>query len=1018
MHRFWESVVGPLLESTHARIIVEIGVGAGENTRNLLAYCEKHGGVLHNDMSLTALHTLKRADAILIDGDHNWYTVYHELTTIERVMGEHGFPLVILHDVDWPYGRRDAYEDPGRIPDTFLQPYARKGVGINGTLLPEGGLNPHLFHAFQEGGACNGVRTAVEDFLRPRQGILQWKTIPGLHGLGVLFSSALLLDHAPLQQFLESLSWPLPFAKHVAAIDHDRITADWSYHALLPQAARLVKQTALCQSLEAQLHQCTAKLQETTENYERVLQSRSWRWTRHLRKTEASLRHFLPRAIPVPQNVPSPPLTGTLPRMLPHAERPIDVIIPIHNAGEATSRCLESVLAARIFCPEHRIVLIDDGSTDEQLLSHLEDVRQWHVPGLLILRNAERLGFVRTVNRGCALSPTHDVLLLNSDTVVSGAWLQSLAQSAYHHPCTASVTPLSNNASTYSVLGGPAITHLLEHLPFAKIAQRIAAHSLSLLPEIPVGVGFCMYLRREALDAVGDFDTIFAEGYGEESEWCLRTRAAGFHHFLDDACFVFHEGGVSMRRAGHHDPQADHRMAHEALIHERFPSYPHIVRDFSLYSDAMPKIRTHVEALFYEELPRVPSRPLVPPPFLTQHPDIAVIVPCHNYSQYLGEALESVLTQTLPPADILVVNDASIDATPTVAQSFAGRGVRMIRIEEHDVSMARNIGASHTSAPFLLFLDADDLLPPHYNATCRAAMEDPTVAIAYGDLLHFGENSGTDTMPPFDQDALEEWNVISSHALIRRSAFESVHGYRTLPVAEDWDLYRRILRGIWLARKVPTFVHYRTHSDSRGQQQHPPSLPYSDYATLAGHPITILALFMDGKKQEEAVSGLRMLTASHGHCHLLWHKETGKMLPFLEPALRSISCESARAVPLPPRASPPLIHLLSTLTEEYRSPYALVVTDDALLSGITLPPLLRSLDRQTVALVPESPLPSPSFLFLRLGALRKALRHLQKEKQELTLATLCTALRSCGTVRTLTVHAPNDVTSSLPCTTA
>ena len=95
-------------------------------------------------------------------------------------------------------------------------------------------------------------------------------------------------------------------------------------------------------------------------------------------------------------------------------------------------------------------------------------------------------------------------------------------------------------------------------------------------------------------------------------------------------------------------------------------------------------------------------------------PDIAVIIPCHNYGRFLRDAIESVLTQTLPPAEVIVVDDASEDETIQVAESYANRGVRTMRIEAHNVADARNAGALQTRAPYLVFLDADDRLARTY----------------------------------------------------------------------------------------------------------------------------------------------------------------------------------------------------------------------------------------------------------------------------------------------------------------
>ena len=86
--------------------------------------------IFHRDLSLNVLPTWSPMDAALIDGDHNWYTVYHELQLLADVAPTPARPLpvLILHDVGWPYGRRDLYYAPEQIPEEFRQPYAQRGM--------------------------------------------------------------------------------------------------------------------------------------------------------------------------------------------------------------------------------------------------------------------------------------------------------------------------------------------------------------------------------------------------------------------------------------------------------------------------------------------------------------------------------------------------------------------------------------------------------------------------------------------------------------------------------------------------------------------------------------------------------------------------------------------------------------------------------------------------------------------------------------------------------------------------
>jgi hypothetical protein len=138
--------------------------------------------------SLDALPDLAATyDGILIDGDHNWYTVFNELRLIkERGLLRPG-GMIFFHDIEWPYGRRDMYYQPDTIPLEYRQEYERKGI-IQGRsqLADSGGMNQELCNAVREGGSRNGVLTAIEDFHAEHPSDYQFCRVTLQAGLGIL----------------------------------------------------------------------------------------------------------------------------------------------------------------------------------------------------------------------------------------------------------------------------------------------------------------------------------------------------------------------------------------------------------------------------------------------------------------------------------------------------------------------------------------------------------------------------------------------------------------------------------------------------------------------------------------------------------------------------------------------------------------------------------------------------------------------------------------------------------------
>ena len=240
--------------------------------------------------------------------------------------------------------------------------------------------------------------------------------------------------------------------------------------------------------------------------------------------------------------VPAPVLHTPVPQPMP--QQPVDVIVPVYRGLDDTRNCIESVLASP--CRTHwQLVVINDASPEPEVTAWLrEKAAQEH--RITLLENEENLGFVGTVNRGMALNTAHDVLLLNSDTVVANDWLDRIRQAAYGDARIASVTPFSNNATICSYPRFCEGNDLPPGMDTAAIDALCARTNPGQVVDVPTGVGFCMYIRRDSLDAVGLFDTEhFGKGYGEENDFCQRAAAAGWRnlHLLDT--FVLHTGGVS-----------------------------------------------------------------------------------------------------------------------------------------------------------------------------------------------------------------------------------------------------------------------------------------------------------------------------------------------------------------------------------------------------------------------------------------------------------------------------------------
>ena len=272
MHWFLKTFVLPLLEALQPRVIVEVGVEVGAVTRPLLEWARDAEAILHaidpdpnldveqiaseygeqlrfhRVKSLPLLGELEAVELALIDGDHNWYTVINELRALQAraLTDQRQPPAILLHDVGWPYGRRDLYYDPDSIPEPYRHNHARRGI-VPGQVELGNGINEHLENATLEGTPANGVLTAVEDFVAEAETDWFMHTIPGLSGLTVLVPEALRRENAAVAELLQSLQSPEFLRRQCEVIEAARIQGEAKRAGL----ARRLAQTQLKQVLKS-----------------------------------------------------------------------------------------------------------------------------------------------------------------------------------------------------------------------------------------------------------------------------------------------------------------------------------------------------------------------------------------------------------------------------------------------------------------------------------------------------------------------------------------------------------------------------------------------------------------------------------------------------------------------------------------------------------------------------------------------------------------------------------------------
>jgi GT2 family glycosyltransferase len=252
-------------------------------------------------------------------------------------------------------------------------------------------------------------------------------------------------------------------------------------------------------------------------------------------------RPVIPALAGVPADIVGPPAGAPL-----RPRRKLAVVIPVYRDTDTTLACLDAVHAT---VPRGTMVIVvDDASPEPALARALDEMTARR--RIRLLRHAVNRGFPAAANTGMRVAAVlpggPDVVLLNSDTLPGPGWIELLRAAVHDAADVGTATPFSNDASILSYPDPVKPTSPPSPDTLAALAARAAEANAGVAVDIPTAVGFCMYVRRECLLQTGLFrEDLFAQGYGEENDFCLRARHLGWRHVAVPAAYVAHIGGVS-----------------------------------------------------------------------------------------------------------------------------------------------------------------------------------------------------------------------------------------------------------------------------------------------------------------------------------------------------------------------------------------------------------------------------------------------------------------------------------------
>jgi GT2 family glycosyltransferase len=276
------------------------------------------------------------------------------------------------------------------------------------------------------------------------------------------------------------------------------------------------------------------------------------------------------------------------PSNLQQREVGLSVVVPVYEDFVATRACFEALYQQG---PDFvaRIIAVDDASPNTGLRLWLD--QQADEGRIILLRNSFNLGFAASVNRALEFCASGDVLLLNADALPPPTSLARLAEVARSEPDIGTVTPLSNNGEYANFPASSEAGPLGTPEEVARIDRLARQANGAACVDMPNGIGFCLYITRACLDAIGPLPELYARGYYEDVEFCLRARERGFRNVCAVGVYVGHAGsrsfGAEKRRLVKRNLK---------ILERRFPDY-RLESGAFLKSDPLRASRGAIEAL-------------------------------------------------------------------------------------------------------------------------------------------------------------------------------------------------------------------------------------------------------------------------------------------------------------------------------------------------------------------------------------------------------------------------------------
>lgn len=512
----------------------------------------------------------------------------------------------------------------------------------------------------------------------------------------------------------------------------------------------------------------------------------------------------------------------------------LSVIICTRNRADALERCMEKLMESTD--KDFELIVVDNAPDNDSTVAVVKKFANVRY----VLEEKKGLDFARNAGLKAASNPI--IAFTDDDVVVDKEWTARI-KTSFQNPLTMAVTGLVIPAELETesqCIFEKYWSFNKGYLPIVFDHKFFVANLDIGVPVWKIGAGANCAFRAEIFDIVGTFDTRLgagASGCSDDTELWYRVLAAGWNCNYIPTLFVYHQHRRSKEEL---QKQLLHYMRGHACAllvqYEKYHDKGNLRRLYKLlpqyyYHGIKQKLKGKGESfktvflemrgcflgwLYYHARKKDPGYDfpvripeiLKKPVQIDSRSMVSVIIPCHNHAKYLGKSIESVLSQTYPHTEVIVVDDGSNDDPLSVCKKYDR--VKYVRVERVGVSAARNIGVKYSNGDFLVFLDADDFLYPEgiqNNLEYFSTNKDLVLVSGAHDRVNSSGNilpgDKATERPTNNYQALLQGNYIGMEATVmyRRDLFFAFHFDSRLRLGEDYDLNMNI------ARYFPVYGH-------------------------------------------------------------------------------------------------------------------------------------------------------------------------------------------------------------------